>query len=487
MNAPNGKFDFQRKAREEMIHERFAPDFPPQVLAEVQKVTAAPLEGGQTDLRSLVWSSIDNTESRDLDQIEWAEQQPNGNIRVLVGVADVDSVVKTNSATDSHARANATSVYTGGQVFAMLPEKLSTDVTSLAQDQDRPAIIMEFVVGTDGAVKCNDVSTAIVRNQARLNYDQVGKWLQGKAASPSNSPASQAVCDQLKLQNEAAKRLKAFRSEHGALALGGVESVPLVADNHVEGFAFVEPNAARDIIEGFMIAANVAMAGFLRARNALCLRRVVRTPKRWDRIQEIASKFGTHLPDTPDPRPLGEFLAQRRQADPDNFPELSLAILKSLGPGEYIVEHPGEEKTGHFGLAVNDYTHSTAPNRRYADLVMQRLLKAMLKGNPAPYSETELGQLATHCTERESAARNVERFMKKVAAAIMLRSQIGNTFDAVVTGVTEKGVFARLFNVPAEGRIVKNEKGLDIGQRVRVKLIAADPERGFIDLDANGR
>lgn len=486
MNSHIGSFDFQRKAREEMIHEGFAPDFPAQVAVETQSFAAAPITSSAKDLRSLLWSSIDNVESRDLDQVEWAERLPNGDIRVLVGIADVDSVVKKGSPTDAHAQLNATSVYTGGPVFPMLPERLSTDLTSLGQDQDRPAIVMEFVVAESGEVKCADVCTAALRNQARLNYDQVGKWLHGQAGSPSECAASPALCEQLRLQEEASRRLKEFRKERGALSLGGVESVPLVADNQVKGFAIVQENPARDIIESFMIAANVAMAGFLRSRNTLCLRRVVRTPKRWDRIQEIAAKFGVRLPARPDPRPLGEFLAQRRLADPQGFPELSLAILKSLGPGEYIVEHPGAEQEGHFGLAVNDYTHSTAPNRRYADLVLQRLLKAVVAGKAAPFAEAELAQLAAHCTDRESAARHVERFMKKVAAALMLRPQIGQTFDAIVTGVSPKGTFARLLSVPAEGRVVRGEKGLDVGQRIRARLLSVDPEHGFIDFAAGG-
>jgi exoribonuclease-2 len=472
-------FDFNRKAREEMVHEGFQPDFPAQVTQEVNSDKAAPTQNGvRRDLRNLLWSSIDNNQSRDLDQVEWAERLPNGNIRVLVGIADVDAVVTANSATNAHARANATSVYTGGPVFPMLPERLSTDLTSLSQDADRRAIVMEFVVSADGDVVCADHCAALLRNKAKLNYDQVAAWLAG--ASSSAPPAD--LRDQLFLQQEASQRLKRFRTERGALTLGGVESVPLVVNNSVHGFDIVRGSPARDIIESFMIAANVAMAQFLRAHNFLCLRRIVRTPKRWDRIQAIAAAAGTKLPDAPDAKALSEFLLARKQADPDRFPELSLAVLKSLGPGEYVVEHPGGEHEGHFGLAVQDYTHSTAPNRRYADLVMQRLLKAALDKVPCPFSEAELSEVAAHCTERESAARHVERFMKKVAAAIMLGPQIGKTFDAIVTGVSPKGTYARLLSVPAEGRVVHGEKGLDVGQKTRVQLISVDPQRGFIDL-----
>ena len=466
-----------------MTRAGFKPDFPPQVLAEVRGFSAAIPDPARRDLRGLLWSSIDNADSRDLDQVEWAERLPNGNIRVLVGVADVDAVVKPGTATDLNARENATSVYTGGPVFSMLPERLSTDLTSLRPDQDRATIIMEYVMGSDGEVTCADVSAATLRNQAKLNYEQVGQWLEGKAGAPCEGAVPAGLGEQLRLQQEASQRLKRFRMEHGALTLGGVESVPIVVDDQVQRFAILQENSARDIIESFMIAANVAMARFLRERNSPCLRRVVRTPKRWDRIQEIAGQLGFKLPADPDPKALGEFLEQRRQADAIRFPELSLAILKSLGPGVYVVERPGTEHEGHFGLALNDYSHSTAPNRRYADLAMQRLLKASLSGGAAPYTEAELSGLADHCTERESAARKVERFMKKVAAAAMLASQIGQDFEAIVTGASEKGTYARLLKVPAEGRIVRGERGLDVGETTRVRLLGVNAERGFIDFE----
>jgi exoribonuclease-2 len=479
-SPPPVKFDFQRAAREEMIREGFQPDFPPPVLAEVRSFAAAPVQNDSgRDLRGLLWSSIDNTDSRDLDQVEWAERLPDGKIRVLVGIADVDAVVDSRCATDAHARANATSVYPGGPVFPMLPERLSTDLTSLGPDVDRRALVMEVVVGPDGAVVDGGVEMAALRNHARLNYDQVAGWLQ-----TSGTSAPPALREQLLLQQEASQRLKAFRKEHGALTLGDVESIPVIADNTVQSFAMIRDSPSRDIIESFMIAANVAMARFLRTRNSLCLRRVVRTPKRWDRIQALAAAAGAKLPDAPDAKALEEFLTLRKQADPDHFPELSLGVLKALGPGEYVVEHPGDEHEGHFGLAVDDYTHSTAPNRRYADLIMQRLLKASLGQGPCPYGEAELSQLATHCTERETASRHVERFMKKVAAALMLAPQVGRMFDAIVTGVSPKGTFARLLTVPAEGRILRGESGLDLGEKIRVRLAGVDPAKGFIDLEA---
>ncbi len=470
-----------------MIREGFQPDFPPPVLNEVRSLQPAAVpDADARDLRELLWSSIDNTESRDLDQIEWAERLPDDKIRVLVGIADVDAVVRGDSATDAHARANATSVYPGGPVFAMLPERLSTDLTSLGPDADRQAMVMEYVVERDGQVASSNAWKALVRNKAQLNYEQVGNWLE--SASPvSTAPFKTAgLAEQLLLQHEASQRLKALRKEHGALTLGGVESAPIVVNNSVHSFAIERDNAARELIENFMVTANVAMAGLLRGRNALCLRRVVRTPKRWDRIQALAAQTGAKLPDNPDARALNDFLAQRRQADPDHFPELSLAVLKSLGPGEYAVEHPGGEHEGHFALAVDDYSHATAPNRRYADLTMQRLLKASLAGSPAPFSETALSDLAAHCTEREAAARHVERFMKKVAAAMMLSSQVGRVYDAIVTGVSPKGTFARLLTAPAEGRMMRGERGLDIGDRIRVRLAGVDAAKGFIDLEKTG-
>ncbi len=467
-----------------MILEGFQPDFPTPVTDEVNSFHAATgLDGGVRDLRALLWSSIDNTESRDLDQIEWAERTPEGHIRVRVAVADVDAVVAANSAADAHARINATSVYAGGPVFPMLPERLSTDLTSLRQHADRRAIVMEYVVGPDGQVLRSDVCQAMIRNRARLNYDEVGRWLKSHAPAAAAPFQLAGLGEQLLLQNEASQRLKALRKQHGALVLGGEESAPIVVNNVVLGFAFTQDDPARDLIESFMVAANVAMAEFLRARNCLCLRRIVRAPKRWDRIQALAAPLGTKLPDAPDARALSEFMAQRKQADPDHFPELSLAVLKSLGPGEYAVEHPGAERQGHFALAVDDYSHATAPNRRYADLTMQRLLKACLTGSNAPFSESALSDLAAHCTEREAAARHVERFMKKVAAAMMLAPQVGRVFDAMVTGGSPKGTFARLLTVPAEGRVMRGERGLDVGDKFRARLAGVDASKGFIDLE----
>lgn len=478
----HGHFDFARRAREALLAEKFQPDFPPAALTEANHAKTAPLPQGWMDLRSQWWSSIDNDDSRDLDQVEWAEAAADGRIRVRVGVADVAGIIAAGSACDRHARWNATSVYTGGPVFPMLPERFSTDLTSLSAGRDRAALVMEFVIDDKGGVEHADVFPALVRNHAQLAYDGVARWLVGKATNPGAELAPEELRRQLRLQAEGAARLQHFRREQGALALGGQDTVAVVTGDEVKRLAAEAPDAARDIIENFMIAANVAMAQFLRARGIPCLRRVVRTPKRWDRIQALAAAAGTRLPDAPDPRALSDFLGRQRSADPDRFPELSLAVLKSLGPGEYVVERPGTEHEGHFGLAVDDYTHSTAPNRRYADLVMQRLLLAGLRGEETPYGEAELTELAAHCTEREAAARHVERLMKKVAAALFLQSRMGEVFPAMITGASDKGVFARLLTVPAEGRVVRGEKGLDVGVKTRVKLLATDPQHGFIDL-----
>lgn len=464
-----------------MLHDGFRPDFPLDVLAEAN-AAKSPTSSTCKDLRGLAWSSIDNTQSRDLDQIEWAEQQSDGSIRILVGIADVDAVVQRGTKLDAHAAFNCTSVYTGGPTFPMLPERLSTDLTSLNQDCDRLAVIIEFFTCADGDIRNVDVYPAMVRNRARLNYDNVGKWLDGKSPAPANFPVSAEILAQLRLQNDASKLMMDFRKNHGALTLGGVETVPLVVNNEVKGFESVEENPARDIIESFMVGANVSMARHLRENHCLALRRVVRTPRRWDRIQAVAAEHGTKLPDTPDSNALSDFLAKQKQSDPDHFPEISLAVLKSLGPGEYIVEKPGEEQQGHFGLAVHDYTHTTAPNRRYADLIMQRLVKRPC-GNGAAMSFEELSKIAERCNDRETAAHHVERFMKKVAAAMLLQKRIGEKFDAIVTGVSDKGTFVRLLGAPAEGRVIHGERGLDVGQKTNVRLKCVDVNNGFIDFE----
>jgi VacB/RNase II family 3'-5' exoribonuclease len=362
------------------------------------------------DLRSLLWSSIDDSKSRDLDQVEYAESLPNGDIRVLVGIADVDDLVPKGSAIDAHAAENCTSVYTGVRTFAMLPEELSTDLTSLVGGADRSSIVTEMIVAKDGTVKSSEVYPALLHNYAKLSYEAVGGWLDDKGPVPAEVSNVPKMDEQIRLQHDAAQRLRQSRIERGALELETIQASPVLNNTgQVTELSVVERNSARDLIEDFMIAANVAMAEFLDTKGVLSIRRVVRTPKYWPRIVELAHEFGNELPAQPDSRALADFLTQRKAADPQHFPDLSLSIVKLLGPGEYAVQKPGDstssEEGGHFGLAVHDYTHSTAPNRRYADLVTQRLVKAALTKADAPYPEVELTAIAAHCTEREDAAR----------------------------------------------------------------------------------
>ena len=472
-------------AHQSMIESGFEPDFPSPVLSEVRDIVAnSAIHEAESvkDLRGLLWSSIDNNSSRDLDQVEYAESLPGGHTRLLIGIADVDALVPKGSAIDVQAAANCTSVYTGVRTYPMLPEELSTDLTSLNAGEDRLAVVTEMVLGSDGVMKSMNIYRALLKNQAKLAYEAVGNWLDGKAGIPASVSAVPGLEAQLRGQFESSRDLEEVRKQHGALELGTIQASPVVDETgKVVELAVTEPNGARDLIANFMIAANVAMAQFLEAKGGPTLQRVVRTPKYWSRIVEIAEELGEKLPATPDSRALAEFLATRKKADPLHFPDLSLAVVKSLGPGEYAVQLPGEDGEGHFGLAVQDYTHSTAPNRRFADLVTQRLVKAALESKPVPYAIDELKQIADHCTERDSAARKVERKMRKVAAAVLLRDKIGEEFKAIVTGVTPKGTFARVISPAVDGRVMRGERGLRVGEKVNVRLLAVDPERGFID------
>jgi ribonuclease R len=473
-------------AHQTMIEAGFVPDFPSPVASEVRSMVAGsstiPANSATQDLRKLLWSSIDDKKTRDLDQVEYAEIIPGGDTRLLVGIADVDALVSKGSATDTHAATNCTSVYTGVKTYPMLPEELSTDLTSLVEGEDRLAVVTEMVLAPDGSVKKTNFYRALVKNQAKLAYEEIGSWLDGKTGVPESVSKVPGMEAQIKLQSEIANRFGEFRKEHGALDLETIQATPVMDDRgKVVDLAVVESNRARELIANFMISANVAMAEFLEAKGGPSLRRIVRTPKYWSRIVEIAAELGEKLPATPDSRALADFLARRKVADPTHFPDLSLAVVKSLGPGEYTVELPGEEGEGHFGLALQDYTHSTAPNRRFADLVTQRLVKAALANKPTPYTVAELKQIAEHCTVQDGAARKVERKMRKVAAAVLLQDKIGEEFKAIVTGVTEKGTFARIISPPVDGRVMRGERGLRIGEKVRVRLLSTDPERGFID------
>ena len=477
-----------RVARREMLQRGFEPDFPAPALAEAERLVApgAPFEAGVRDLRNLTWCSIDNDDSRDLDQLTVASALPGGGMNVMVAVADVSILVAAGSAVDAHAGTNTTSIYTPPQNFPMLPERLSTDLTSLNPGEDRMAMVVETAVDGGGGIGAASVYRAVVRNQAQLTYSGVGAWLEGRGEVPAKAGAVPGLADGLRLQDQAAQRLKTYRHEHGALELETIEVRAQFDGDAVSGLLAEERNRAKEIIEDFMIAANGAIARFLDRHGFPVMRRVVRSPERWQRIVDIAVDYGDRLPAEPDAKALHEFLVRRRAADPLRFPDLSLSVIKLLGRGEYVTTFPGADVTGHFGLAVNDYTHSTAPNRRYPDLITQRLLKAALAGQPVPYGREQLEALATHCTRKEDDAKKVERLLRKAAAACLLDGQIGREFDGLVTGASPKGTWVRIFDPPVEGRVERGSQGLEVGDRVRVKLIHTDPERGFIDFARTG-
>ncbi|HEY4218903.1 MAG TPA: RNB domain-containing ribonuclease [Gemmatimonadaceae bacterium] len=481
-----GHFDLHAAARRVVLAAGFEADLDPAAQKQADALAApAPLPAGVKDMRDEPWSSIDNDESRDLDQIEIAEELPNGNVRLVVAIADVDALVPKGSPIDEHAFANCTSVYTGVDVYPMLPEKLSTGLTSLNENEDRLALAIETVVDKDGNVVSYDVYRAMVRNKAQLAYNAVGDWL-GGGAPPEKVRDNAKLIVQLKLQRDASQRLKAERARNGALELDTIEATPVSKDGKIVDLTVVHRNQARDLIEDFMIASNVAIAKFLEAKGRSGIRRVVREPERWSRIVELASRYGATLPAQADSLALAHFLIDRRKADPDRFPDLSLSIVKLLGPGIYALDLPGKDPGGHFGLATHDYSHATAPNRRYADLVTQRLVKAALANTPAPYTDDELTAVAERCTEREDAENKVERNVRKIVAALILQDKIGQSFDGIVTGANQKGTFVRTVKPPAEGMVVSNHEGFDVGDKVRVKLVGADPTKGFIDFQGQG-
>ena len=466
-----------------MIARGLEPDYPAPALAEVAHLErAAPADGADVrDLRDRLWCSIDNDDSRDLDQLSVAEPAANGSITIYVAIADVDALVPKDSALDAHAARNTTSVYTAGGVFAMLPEKLSTDLTSLNEGADRCAVVVEMVVKGDGAVGESAIYRAVVKNRAQLAYDAVGAWLEGRGPAPAKVGAVRGLDENLRLQDRAAQALRGVRHQHGALSLQTIEARAVFEGDTLTDLRADEPNHAKQLIEDFMIAANGVTASFLETRGVASLRRVLRAPERWERIVVLAREHGGTLPATPDAQALEAFLTRQRAADPTRFPDLSLSIVKLMGRGEYVAEVPGARATEHFGLAVHDYTHSTAPNRRFPDLVTQRLLKAALAQRATPYPASVLQGVAQHCTTQEDAAQKVERQVRKSAAALLLERRIGEVFDAIVTGASSKGTWARVFHPPVEGRVVRGEERLDVGDRVRVKLLSTDVERGYID------
>ena len=477
--------DLVRIATEAMKERGLEPEFPAGALRELAALTGPGEDPSPTirDLTALPWCSIDNDDSLDLDQLTACGAMGGGAVKIFVAVADVDALVKKNSAIDLHARTNTTSVYTSARIFPMLPERLSTDLTSLNDGQERLAIVTEMVVDKDGVVTHSTVHRARVRNQAKLAYDAVAAWIEGEGDLPEAARAVPGMDEQLRTQDAVAQRMRVRRRDQGSLELETFQPRAVFEGERVVGIAQQVQNRARQLIEEFMIATNTCTAQFLAQHGGSALRRVVRSPERWLRIVEVASKYGESLPTTPDSRALEGFLARQRKADPLRFPDLSLVIIKLMGSGEYVVEHPHGEPIGHFGLAVRDYTHSTAPNRRYPDLVSLRMVKALLQSERSPYGAAELELLAEHCTQQEDAAQKVERSVRKSEAALYLQGLVGRKFDAVVTGVTDHAMWVRIFSPPAEGMLVGGGTHLDVGHKLRVKLVDTNVERGFIDFE----
>ncbi len=480
--------DLKAIARRAMIDRGLLPDFSDAVKGEVGRIKSPAIENDPQirDLRGLLWASIDNDDSEDLDQLTVAEPLSGGAVKILVAIADVDAIVKKGTAIDGHAKYNTTSVYTAAQIFSMLPETLSTDLTSLRQGEERLAIIVESVIGEECSIAKWDLYRAVVCNRAKLTYHGVAAWLEGRGPVPERVAALPGLDQQIRIQDEVAQRLKNLRVHCGALQLETIEARPVFKGDSLSDLEVERTNQAKELIENFMIVANEVTARYLEARGLPSLRRVLRSPARWTRIVELASSLGGHLPPEPDSGALEEFLSKQKKADPIRFPDLSLSVVKLMGSGEYVVDLPGDTSPGHFGLAVKDYTHSTAPNRRFPDLITQRLLKAAMAERPVPYSNDELTGLAQHCTQKEDDANKVERLVRKSAAALLLESSIGQRFDAIVTGASEKGTWVRLFHPPVEGKLIQGFEGLDVGDRVRVELIGTDVERGFIDFARAG-
>lgn len=474
--------DLAAVARHAMIERGLEPDFSPEALAEVDAIAGpATIAPGMRDLRDRLWCSIDNDDSRDLDQLSVCETTGSDAIKVLVAVADVASLVSIGDPVDEHAAHNTTSVYTAARVFPMLPERLSTDLTSLNPGQDRLALVTEYDVDATGTIRNGTVYRALVHNHAQLAYRAVGAWLLDKAPLPPAAARVPGLDQQLRDQSRAATWLRDERQRRGALELRTIEPRPVFEGDAVVDLQVEEGNPAKTLIEEFMVGANGVVARFLAKAGRPSLRRVVRSPERWAKMVAVAAELDETLPAEPSAPALEAFLARRKQADPLRFPDLSLVIVKLLGRGEYVAMDHDDAAPGHFGLALRDYSHSTAPNRRFPDLITQRLVFAALEDRPAPYDRDQLSILASRCTEQESAAAKVERQVRKSVAAMLLEPRIGDAFDGVVTAAGEKGTYVRVFSPPVEGRIVSGERGLDVGDAVRVALLRTDFDRGFID------
>ena len=478
----------QSIARQAMLARGLLPDFSPDALAELDAINgpATLVHESTRDLRHLSWCSIDNDDSRDLDQLTFAEALPGGVVKILVAIADVDALVHKPSALDDHARHNTTSIYTAAKIFPMLPEKLSTDFTSLNFEADRLAIVIEMVVAAEGSLNKTDIYRAMVRNQAKLAYNSVANWLEANGPMPQVIGKVDGLAENLRLQDRVAQKLRALRHVQGALNLETIQARPVFDGDELKDLEIERKSRAKELIEDFMIAANGVTARYLAGKMFPSLRRVVRTPKRWDRIVELAGDHGFKLSSEPDSKSLEQFLVSAKAADPLRFADLSLSVIKLLGAGEYVVELPAGRAAGHFGLAVRDYSHSTAPNRRFPDLITQRLLKAALAGHSVPYGNDELAALARSCTEEEDAAKKVERQVEKSAAAMLLESRIGERFDGIVTGASDTGTWVRLLHPPIEGKLVSGSEGVDVGHRLRVQLLRTDVERGYIDFKRVG-
>ncbi|QLJ52799.1 MAG: Ribonuclease R [Candidatus Fermentimicrarchaeum limneticum] len=482
------KVDLKVVARKVMEQYGFEAVFPANLMAEVGALEdqAQKAEPDVRDLRSLLWSSIDNSDSEDLDQIEYCKGVKSGEILVKVAIADVDMYVPEGSFADEHARRNTTSVYTGIETYPMLPDRLSKGLSSLLPEQERLAVVVEFSVLPGGEVLPRGIYKALVRNKAKLIYEEVGAWLEGSGPLPETVGSVLGLDAQLRLQDEASQRLEGYRVEQGALELETLEVRAILKQGKVSDLVVIHENRAMQIIENFMVAANGVMSGFLEKARIPTIQRVVRIPKDWNGVVEVAKARGASLPAKPDAKALSEFLASQKKADPELFPDLSLTIVKLLGSGEYVMYDSFQPRIGHFCLAVRDYTHGTAPNRRYVDVVIQRLLKAALERVPSPYGSKELSKIAAWCTEREGASKKVERFMEKAEAAFVLSGKIGQSFNSIVTGVSDHGTYVRLIAPPAEGRVMRGVRGLRVGQKVVVKLINLNPNRGFIDFEVAG-
>lgn len=463
----------------------FKPSFPQAVVREVDAIqAAAPSDEGEArDLRSLLWSSIDNSDSMDLDQIEFCEQNPDGSVHVMVAIADVDAYVQKNSKADQYANHNGTSVYLDVETFPLFPDRLSKGITSLLPGRDHRAIVLEYTVMPDGGFVPGPVYRAQVRNKAKLVYEEVGDWLDGTGKIPAAIRDTPGMESQVRLQDKTARLLREKRLAEGALDLDTIEPRAVIENGVVREITVIKKNPARSIIEEFMVAANGTTVRFLGTAGTSMIQRIVRVPKYWDEIVLTAATYGDHLPAEPDAKALSDFLFRQKAADPDRFPDLSLTVIKLLGPGEYLALDPGTPPTGHFSLAVTDYTHSTAPNRRYVDLINQRLVKSVLDHVPSPYSPGDLADESAWLTDREKSSKKAERFMRKAAAAVLLQNRIGDMFDAMVTGATEKGTYVRLLDPPAEGKVIQNERGLRVGMKIRVRLLRTDPPHGFIDFE----